>query len=309
VALLAITLPPVTDFDYLITAQTSVLILVPQPRVAPNGKRYYLAVLTIFKNETDYLVEWLEYHLYVGVEHFFLYDNDSGDNPRPLLDRYIRAQLVTYVFRGGIGVKIRVQNEALAAFGHESFWFAIIDIDEFLVPMTAKTIPDCLREFEGEGGVALHQLHYGSSNREQKTKGLVIERFRMRSKLTNAFNGFTKLVVRAECVQSMRIHHAKWKNGFRSVDTHHRPFVRGWRGRSFHDRIRLNHYHLKSHWEFDRKRRRGCGSGRRALTKDHFYKPLFNIVPNETIMDPYVPIIKRRMQRRFGLPENDDSLW
>ncbi|VFM99178.1 MAG: Glycosyltransferase family 92 [Candidatus Kentron sp. G] len=36
--------------------------------------RYFLVFATNFKDENTYLREWLEYHLLVGVEHFYLYD-------------------------------------------------------------------------------------------------------------------------------------------------------------------------------------------------------------------------------------------
>ncbi|MBR0260666.1 MAG: glycosyltransferase family 2 protein [Selenomonadaceae bacterium] len=41
---------------------------------------YDLAIVAILKNEGRYLKEWLDYHLSAGVDHFYLYDNDSTDN-------------------------------------------------------------------------------------------------------------------------------------------------------------------------------------------------------------------------------------
>ena len=46
---------------------------------------YDLAVVAIFKNEGRYLDEWLAYHLLAGVEHFYLYNNDSSDNYKEVL--------------------------------------------------------------------------------------------------------------------------------------------------------------------------------------------------------------------------------
>jgi hypothetical protein len=33
--------------------------------------RYYLAITVVSKNESNYLPEWIEYHIIVGVDHFF----------------------------------------------------------------------------------------------------------------------------------------------------------------------------------------------------------------------------------------------
>jgi len=31
---------------------------------------------TMLKDEADALVEWIEYHALLGVEHFYIYDNN-----------------------------------------------------------------------------------------------------------------------------------------------------------------------------------------------------------------------------------------
>ena len=38
-----------------------------------------IAVCAIFKDEGPYLLEWLAFHKLIGVDLFFLYDNDSSD--------------------------------------------------------------------------------------------------------------------------------------------------------------------------------------------------------------------------------------
>ncbi len=53
------------------------------------------AVCAIFKNESVFLKEWLEYHLLIGVEHFYLYNNFSEDNYQDILAPYIEKGQVT----------------------------------------------------------------------------------------------------------------------------------------------------------------------------------------------------------------------
>jgi hypothetical protein len=65
-----------------------------------SNSRFHLCLLAIFKNESDDLPEWIEYHLVVGVEHFHLQDHVSQDNPQFPLARYIQSRIVTYVFCG-----------------------------------------------------------------------------------------------------------------------------------------------------------------------------------------------------------------
>lgn len=40
---------------------------------------YRLVVAAMFKNEADILSEWMEHHMWQGVEHFYLITNNSTD--------------------------------------------------------------------------------------------------------------------------------------------------------------------------------------------------------------------------------------
>lgn len=67
-----------------------------RPQRSPSHQ-YFLTVATMFKNERRWLREWLEFHLMMGVEHFFLYDHNSTDYPLEILESYIDAGYVTYI--------------------------------------------------------------------------------------------------------------------------------------------------------------------------------------------------------------------
>lgn len=64
-------------------------------RTREEQKKYYVSICAIFKNEAKYLKEWIDYHLIVGVDHFYLYNNYSDDNYEKVLKPYIQRQLVT----------------------------------------------------------------------------------------------------------------------------------------------------------------------------------------------------------------------
>ncbi|MDE5835564.1 MAG: glycosyltransferase family 2 protein, partial [Paramuribaculum sp.] len=49
---------------------------------------YYLAVCAIAKNEGPYFKEWIDWHLSMGVEKFYIYDNGSDDNTAEVLKPY-----------------------------------------------------------------------------------------------------------------------------------------------------------------------------------------------------------------------------
>ena len=56
---------------------------------------YGLVICAIFKNEVPYMREWIEYHLHVGVEHFYLYNNNSTDGYLDVLQPYVEKGVVT----------------------------------------------------------------------------------------------------------------------------------------------------------------------------------------------------------------------
>ena len=53
-----------------------------------SEKKYKLSICAIFKNEANYLKEWIEYHRMVGVEHFYLYNSPPGKTGDGRLGNY-----------------------------------------------------------------------------------------------------------------------------------------------------------------------------------------------------------------------------
>ena len=62
---------------------------------------YNFAAVSFMKNTSAHVEEWLNYHLLAGVDHFYIYDNDSLDNLEKILQPYIDAGIVTYIFYPG----------------------------------------------------------------------------------------------------------------------------------------------------------------------------------------------------------------
>lgn len=42
-----------------------------------QGKKFNIATTIIIKNERKYILEWIENHRILGIEHFFIYDRTS----------------------------------------------------------------------------------------------------------------------------------------------------------------------------------------------------------------------------------------
>ena len=102
--------------------------------------KYQLAVVAILKNEAPYIKEWIDYHLLAGVDHFYLYDNESEDNLKAKLRPYIKNGIVTYTYYPGKMKQMVAYNEAIRNYKFECNYMAFIDADEFIFPRNNKAI-------------------------------------------------------------------------------------------------------------------------------------------------------------------------
>ena len=153
----------------------------PWEVIAPDdrSKFYQLAACLIFKNEAVYLKEWLDFHRLVGVEKFFLYNNNSEDEYERVLAPYIAQGSVTlYDFPiPPPTAQTEAYDACLKAYRHNARWIAFIDIDEFLYAREDDSLPGILRGYEQFPAVAVNWLMFSTSGHIVKPAGLVIENY------------------------------------------------------------------------------------------------------------------------------------
>ncbi len=152
-----------------------------------NLFRYGLAVTAILKDEGHYLREWLDYHILAGVEHFYLYDNDSPDDYAAIIAPYVAAGLVTSVKLSGGSAQYAAYNFAVREHRFQCRYMAFIDLDEFLYPKNTtgtitETLDGILEQFPQASGVAVNWQLYGSNGaRTADYSRGVLERFTRRA--------------------------------------------------------------------------------------------------------------------------------
>lgn len=147
---------------------------------------YNLAIAAIMKGEAPYVKEWLDYHLLAGADHFYIYDNESPDNLKEILQPYIERGVVTYIFYPGKCRQMEAYNDAVRRFRFLCRYIAFIDGDEFIFPKSKPTVPEVVDELIGDrenvGGLAVNIFAFGSNNQteEDLSRG-VLERFTRRA--------------------------------------------------------------------------------------------------------------------------------
>ena len=95
-----------------------------------NTYKYEVSLCLIFKNEARVLKEWIEYHLLIGVDHFYLYNNFSDDNYLSVLSPYIERDIVTLIDWPIEFGQMSAYNDCYQKTKQETHWLGYIDADE-----------------------------------------------------------------------------------------------------------------------------------------------------------------------------------
>lgn len=188
---LALSYLHIVDVKFLMKGEHSSPLLKSKCRKPQNT--YGLTITTLTKNSASYIREWIEYHLLVGVDHFFILDNESTDDVYSVLLPYIEKRLVTYVpwkdstyidaqFHSVLNTQQKGMAYALSLYGCKSNWTALIDDDEFLLPKRNKTLKQILKDYTPYGGLAIGWAWFGSNGHIKKPHTLVLEAFTKRRK-------------------------------------------------------------------------------------------------------------------------------
>jgi hypothetical protein len=136
---------------------------------------HLLSVCAIFKNETPYLKEWIEYHRLIGIDHFYLYNNNSTDRPAFVLKPYLLQKIVTLIpwpdnvkesdrsFVWPLSTQVTAYENAIKMKGSETKWMVFLDIDEFLVPVDGPDLRSMLEKYEDAPGIVLSRDYFDAA--------------------------------------------------------------------------------------------------------------------------------------------------
>ena len=235
--------------------------------------KHYLSVVVIAKNEGPYFKEWLDWHISQGVEKFYVYDNESTDGTKEVLQPYIEKGIVEYTYFPGYRKQLAAYDECLKKHRYDTRWLAVIDMDEFIIPLKNTSIPEYLKDFEDFPVVEINWLCYGSSGQKQRLPGGVMERFKRHSLPNHELNHHVKSIVDPRRIYGMiGCHEAARING-KAADSDGNRVKVSWRDREpVHDRIKINHYAVRSYEEFIEKKGRGRASGPTRQLEDEYFR-------------------------------------
>ena len=138
-------------------------------------------IFCIAKLEHDYIEEFVRYHLALGFDMIYIYDNEDQPTYAKLLEKYSNNINVIHC-KGSY-----MQYPALHHFVNNFMYInnithvANIDIDEFIVLKSHANIKDFISQYiVGDcAGIGMNWRFFGSSNHKEKTNDPTTIRFTM----------------------------------------------------------------------------------------------------------------------------------
>lgn len=152
------------------------------PEPAPD--RHGIGIAAIFRDEGRYIAEWVRYHEIAGVRAFYLYDDGSTDDGPERAKQAAQDASVTIIPWGmrigdatqgnAISAQTLALAHALSVFGGDLRWMAMVDIDEFLVPLASNSIGEALSELDAHPAITLPWTMFGRSGHQTPPVGGIV---------------------------------------------------------------------------------------------------------------------------------------
>jgi len=290
--------------------------------------RCVLAICAVFKDEAEYLREWLEFHQLMGVERFYLYNNNSSDRYLDALQGHLQSGAVILHEWPQHPAQLQAYEHCLKTYGTQIDWLAFLDLDEFLFSPKATPLPDVLADFVDHPAVGVNWVMFGSAGHKQKPAGGVLENYLRRGQLDAQLpyphlrradgsyrpeNSHIKSIVQPSKVRSfVNAHSMIYADDAKAVDENLQAVEGSFTGKVSVDVLRINHYWSKSEDECQRKFSKGWadGTGTREwnefLLHERFHNDahddiVLRVVAQLGILPPRWPL--------QAFVQNDEGVW
>ena len=239
--------------------------------------KYYCSICLIIRDENEYLLEWLNWHIAAGVEHFYIYDHGSEYSVKQFVSElgFDICEKVTVIDWCGShdDAQPDAYNDCLKRFGDESRWIGFIDADEQVRIKNGQALPKFLKKYEKYAGVMAVWLLYDADGQVKSGEGLLRDRFKHVNRSNSFCNCAGKVFVQPLFMEEMVIHNGQAKIGFEIVDEHkkHIENYKLWSDAGTTDFICIDHYYTKSYEEWLKKIRRGSAHAKFSRRYDEFF--------------------------------------
>lgn len=234
-----------------------------------------LSITSIQRDRGPYILEWIAFHMVVGVNKFYIYNHGDDAQQKHILLKLseklpgiIHAQQVGAIDRP----QIAAYQHAWAHHKNDVDAMAFIDGDEFLFSPGKNLTDEVARLFEQHrpcSALGVYWTIYGSSGHYQDPQGLIIENFTRHARPDFVPNRHIKTILRGgseAVIEHSHLFHTEHGTVDELGRTVTSPWMRDWEPSS--DSLRLNHYTVQSYEFFLNKKK---NSGQADLLQAHAF--------------------------------------
>lgn len=228
--------------------------------------KHYSSVCLLIRDENQYLEEWIKWHIGIGVDHIYIYDNGIYQNVNDIVDTLsenIKDKITVINWQGKFeDCQGDCYNHFLEYYGHETRWVNFIDSDEFIriTSKDYKNINELLSNFEDYTIVFGKILEYTANGQETKTDLPVRERFTETTLVNDGV--YRKDWIQPFRIDYMYIHYPRYSQRGNYVYNNENENK---------DLFIVDHYYTKSWEEWCVKINRGSATPKLLKSKSEFF--------------------------------------
>lgn len=133
-----------------------------------NKKDNKKLICAIIKDEQPYLEEWLQYHLSLGFDKIYLFEDCDSKSHAEITDKYENVILDAYINYMGTD-KVERNNRQISLYSkfradnYNRGWCAFIDIDEFFMLDKEYTLDKLCEEYSQYSCIGLYWKMYNAN--------------------------------------------------------------------------------------------------------------------------------------------------
>lgn len=143
---------------------------------------YYLTECLLIKNENQYLIEHIQRNHEAGIEHFYIYDNNSDEsvadfleNNAPDLVDLCTIEILAETVDGDLPLTEVAYKKYLDSYKKDTVWCAFIDTDEMF---TGNLMELCKSAEASEyKGLSFYPITHGAKGQARYENKPLFERF------------------------------------------------------------------------------------------------------------------------------------
>tara|TARA_B100000073_G_C23682635_1_gene553163 strand:+ start:551 stop:1339 length:789 start_codon:yes stop_codon:yes gene_type:complete len=248
--------------------------------------KYFLSLCCIIKDE-DNIEEFITHHRILGVEHFYIYDNESKIPLKERLDKKYFKDICTIYDFPGKAKQLEAYNNCVNKVKNITKWLIIIDGDEFILPKKCFSLRDFLKDYENYHGIGINWVMFGSSFHNEKQDGFLIDKYRY---CEGSQNQHIKPIIKPNYVKLpiTNMHYIETIDKTKNVDAHKRIINGPFNTNPTIDKIQINHYWGKSYQDMEEKIKRGRAPTTKKREMPKNYHSLNNKKKCNLIYDKYI---------------------